>query len=297
MKGAGKNPAGKGAGDRGKPRAYGKRPICVAGHFGEFLQGRLGPDGPVVLITLPCPALGVRLLRGPDGDGAGPAGIWPRAPGERALRARLFAALGRRQIRRARWVLRSSLPPGGGAGASTAALVALARAASRGNDEGRMARIARACLAAEGAVDPLMLDHPGRVLWASRRATIMARFGALPGLTILGGLYGPPRRTDPLDSDFPDIADLVGQWPEALRKPEALAALASESARRTLAHRGPPGDPTERLAQLTGALGFAIAHTGAARALIFARGAVPAAAPQQARAAGLRGVIQFEPEP
>ena len=32
----------------------------VAGHFGEWLQGRLGPDGPVALVTLPCPVRACR---------------------------------------------------------------------------------------------------------------------------------------------------------------------------------------------------------------------------------------------
>ncbi|WP_363322866.1 asparaginase domain-containing protein, partial [uncultured Alcanivorax sp.] len=30
-------------------------PATVTGHFGEWVQGRFGPEGPVVLITLPCP--------------------------------------------------------------------------------------------------------------------------------------------------------------------------------------------------------------------------------------------------
>ena len=33
--------------------------LRVAGHFGELLQGRIGRDGPVALVTLPCPVLGV----------------------------------------------------------------------------------------------------------------------------------------------------------------------------------------------------------------------------------------------
>ncbi|BAJ82867.1 BluE protein (plasmid) [Acidiphilium multivorum AIU301] len=28
--------------------------IAVLGHFGEFLQGRIGPGGPVALVTVPC---------------------------------------------------------------------------------------------------------------------------------------------------------------------------------------------------------------------------------------------------
>ena len=39
----------------------------VAGHFGEWIQGRLGPDGPLALVTVACPALSVRAVR-EDGD-------------------------------------------------------------------------------------------------------------------------------------------------------------------------------------------------------------------------------------
>ena len=35
----------------------------VPGHFGEWLQGRLGAGGPVVLVTVACPALAVRATR------------------------------------------------------------------------------------------------------------------------------------------------------------------------------------------------------------------------------------------
>ena len=31
-------------------------PHTVAGHFGELLQGRLGPSGPLALVTLPTAA-------------------------------------------------------------------------------------------------------------------------------------------------------------------------------------------------------------------------------------------------
>lgn len=48
------------------------RQARVAGHFGELVQGRLGPDGPVALITLPCPALTVQATWRP-----GPGfGLW-----------------------------------------------------------------------------------------------------------------------------------------------------------------------------------------------------------------------------
>ncbi|WP_319800442.1 hypothetical protein [Pararhodobacter zhoushanensis] len=41
-------------------------PLRVAGHFGELMQGRLGSEGPVVLVSLPCPALSVEI--GGTGD-------------------------------------------------------------------------------------------------------------------------------------------------------------------------------------------------------------------------------------
>ncbi|TPE49769.1 biphenyl 2,3-dioxygenase [Amaricoccus solimangrovi] len=206
------------------------------------------------------------------------------------------ALLGRLRIApRGAFRLRIDAPPGGGAGASTAARVALARAAALG--AGRPAPVpetlARACVATEGASDPLMYPDPARLLWSSRTGHVLAMAPALPPLEILGGFLGPPRRTDPRDTDFPDIADLARAWPSATADAAALAALASESARRTLAHRGLPADPTEALGRGLGALGFAIAHTGSARALLFRPGRVPPGAAAALRAAGFAGVIRF----
>lgn len=70
-------------------------------------------------------------------------------------------------------------------------------------------------------------------------------------------------------------------------------ALASESARRTLALRGPVGDPTAEIARALGAAGYAIAHTGAARAFLFVPGTLPAGAGAVLRAAGLTGIRRF----
>ncbi|WP_199178572.1 propanediol utilization protein [Acidimangrovimonas sediminis] len=259
-------------------------PATVAGHFGEFLQGRLGPQGPVALVTLPCPALRARASHRPGAFAL-------HQPDARVMTrqaaARFLAGLG--LPRRGRFVLKLDMPPGGGAGASTAARVALARAAAV-QDPGA---IARACLASEGALDPLMFDHPARRLWASRLGRMLAPLPPPPRFEVLGGFLGPMRRTDPRDMAFPDIADLAAAWPGACTDPAAAAALASASARRTLALRHPGGDPTEGLARRFGALGFAIGHTGAARALLFAPGTVPDAAPDALRAAGFRHVLRF----
>ena len=65
-----------------------------------------------------------------------------------------------------------------------------------------------------------------------------------------------------------------------------MAALASESARRTLALRGPADDPSAEIVRALGAAGHAIAHTGAARAFLFAPGTLPEGAGAVLRAAG-----------
>ena len=94
----------------------------MAGHFGEWLQGRLGADGPVVLVTLSCPDLGVTAVRVGDGPFCVEQSkeIIPRVVAERLFRA-LDAPLS------GRFRLSADMPLGAGAGASTAALVALAR--------------------------------------------------------------------------------------------------------------------------------------------------------------------------
>ncbi len=262
----------------GKPQR-----IRVAGHMGELVQGRLGPDGPVALITLPCPVLAATASRRP-----GPFHL--HQPGAAVLRPAQAADLLRRLDLpvAGRFTLRSTLPPGGGAGASTAALVALARAA--GAEE---TRIAAACLAVEGASDPLMFTAPERLVWASRRGEVMAPLPALPRLEVLAGFFGPPRRTDPGDDGFPDVSDLLAAWPAACADAAAMAALATASARRTLGSRGPEADPTEGLAQGLGAAGFAIGHTGPARALLFLPGTLPAAAARHLRGAGFRGILHY----
>lgn len=255
--------------------------LHIPGHFGEWLQGRLGPEGPVALITLTCARLGVLARHRPGGTlhlhHAG-------APGRtRALLARLGLPA------RGRFALQPLAAPGHGTGVSTTSLIAIARLAGW---QGAPEDLARACVAVEGASDPLMFPDPERLLWASRIGRIVAQMPALPRYEILGGFYGPPRRTDPGDDRFPDMSDLAADWQGARSLPE-FAMLASESAARTLALRGPSGDPSAALARQIGALGLVIAHTGAARGFVFAPGTVPEGAEGALRAAGLRGVLRF----
>ena len=254
----------------------------VYGHFGELLQGRIGSFGPVALVTLPCPRLYAE------------AGLTQsRAFGLYQSQKALAPTALRHLLQdlalpvRGKFFLRLSMPLGGGAGASTAALLALGMAA--GAQPG--VALEAAVLAAEGASDPLLHARPERVLWASRLGVVLEDLPPLPRFEVLGGFLGPGQRTDPLDHHFPDISDLLAAWPG----PDlaTMANLASQSARRTLALRGPANDPTEDLARRHGALGFCIAHTGAARGLIFAPRTVPQAAAADLRAAGFSRITQF----
>jgi uncharacterized protein involved in propanediol utilization len=254
--------------------------VRVAGHAGELLQGRLGPQGPVALVTLPCPVLTVTARHVPGGPGLAVTGA-PVLSAARALR--FLAMLGRRLT--GRIDLSADMPPGGGAGSSTAALVALARLAGATDPDA----IARACVAVEGASDPLMFAHPARHLWASRRGVTLAQLPPPPPLGLAVGFLGAGRLTDPADHAFPDIADLAAAWPAASADPAALAALASESARRTLTLRA-EASPLPALAAATGAIGFAIAHTGAAVALLYRQGAVPKEVPARMALAGVTGI-------
>lgn len=269
--------------------------VQVCGHFGELLQGRLGPSGPLALITLPCPALRVHARRHVPQNGlqihvpkAAPRAITPQ-------QARQFLAKIGHGLR-GRISLASDMPLGAGAGVSTATLIALARLAGW---RGLPLNLARACVAHEGASDPLMLPNPERVLWASREGRILAHLPALPAFDIVGGFWGAPTPTNPADQTFPDIAPLIGAWRSAAlaQNLDALARLCSQSAQATLALRGPAQDPTPALALALGAKGFVIAHTGAARGLIFAKGTAPQGCAQSLRQAGLSGVLCFTHRP
>ncbi len=146
-----------------------------------------------------------------------------------------------------------------------------------------------------------MLPAPAAALWASREGRALAPLPPPPVFDVVGGFHGRPQRTDPADEGFADIADLARAWPEAAARGDraALAALAAESARRNAALRGGPSlDPLAEAARACGALGVAAAHTGSARALLFAPGAGdPNAAAAALRALGLTRVLRFRTDP
>lgn len=246
------------------------------------MQGRLGPDGPVALITL-TPA-GLRVVaRWRAGSGLACQSV-THGPMDPALLARFARALG--GLPPGRTLLRVPYPPGLGTGMSTAGLLGVAAFAGRALAP---LALARACVAAEGASDPLMFAQPSRFLWASRQGRILARLPPQPHAHLLAGFWGPARPTQAGDLAYADVSDLVERW-KAEAPLATRAALASESAARCVALRGPSEDPTERLAKDLGALGWMMSHSGAARALIFAPGALPRHGMAALREAGLRGV-------
>ena len=236
-----------------------KTEISVAGHFGEFLQGRIGDR--VLLASLPCPDLHVRLDLSPDEP------LSVEFSGNPVLNEAdilsLTQSVGETPTGRHRFTL--NMPAGGGAGASTAARVAVLRLYRPDLSPDQMAQI---CLRSEGAVDPLMFPGAAQMIWASRQAETVATRPKLPKGRVIGGFYGPPRRTDPADSDFAEISDLQSAWTGATTL-QKVAEISTESARRNRALRGPAEDPTFDLAKELGAIGVAVAHTGSARGLIF----------------------------
>ncbi|MBM3615803.1 MAG: propanediol utilization protein [Alphaproteobacteria bacterium] len=256
-------------------------PIFLPCHFGEWLQGRLGPQGPLALVTLMPKGVALTAWRHPARALACHAIGYGALPP--AVLVRFGRTLGPVQ---SRTFLRLPYPPGMGTGMSTAGLLAAAGVGFAPEV------LARACIAAEGASDPLMYPLPARLLWAPRLGQVLGELPPQPRAHLLAGFWGPPRPTRAGDQDYDDISDLVTAW-QAGGDLAHFAALASESARRCLARRGPVGDPTEALACDLGALGFAISHSGAARALIFRPGQVPPQAVARLREAGLRGVHQL----
>lgn len=252
----------------------------VSGHFGEWLQGRQGPDGPVVLVTVRCPVLCAHV------------------PGQGLHLAEMLDAQQLEAFCKAMGMRPQSLPDlscdmplGAGAGASTASLLAVARAVGYVADPEALAAL---CITIEGASDPLMYDAPDRLLWASRQGRVLGHMAAPPMCEILGGYWGATERTVAGDAAFPDVSDLIDTWRAAVaaRDVAGVARVASASAERCAEMRG-PADPMPDLVRDIGALGHLRAHTGSARGLIFAPGQIPATADAMLREAGLRDILRF----
>jgi len=266
--------------------------VSVAGHFGELLQGRLGVDGPVALVSLPCPELQLKANFTPD-NAFNVAVTDPSGAEIPTLKDHLATLLRALDLPvQGQFSFASDMPAGGGAGLSTTLLVAVCRMAGLTDP----VEIARRCHAIEGATDPLMFNHAERILWASREVRKLEELPPLPAFQVIGG-FGPHRiRTNPNCANFPDISDLLPQWCDAAQAQDLsrLAQLSTCSAQRALTAQGVwANDPIQRLARETGALGVVTAHTGAARGLIFAKGEIPAQTDSALQKAGFSQITCF----
>ena len=260
----------------------------ASGHFGEWLQGKLGPKGPIVLISVPCNKFWVQVSWASTStfQYTDPLPALSLERAKTVLKAFGISMDGSIQAR-------SNIEAGAGLGASTASLLALAKAVS--NQDLGAADLARTLVSIEGASDPLMYPDFDRLLWASREAKIIDHFPAPPQFEVLGGCWGRPSATDPKDQNFPEIGDLIEDWHEAAGRNDAerIASLATESFRRTSELRTSALDPSEDLARSLGALGIIRAHTGSARGFLFKPGTAPSSGLHQLQEAGYSSTVQF----
>ena len=278
----------------GEPDAPAPAPsvVRVAGHFGELVQGRLGRGGPVALVTLPCPALVTEVRFRPA-----PGPLETAAPDSAKLTA--AAGLALRAMASPGWGgrldLRRASRPGGGAGQSTADALGAVRAVARAFGRRPSAEEeARLCLAAEGAVDPLM--HDGAVLFASREARVVRRLGSLPPLRVVGGFAGPGVPTDPGDDGFPDMRAVFERLGRAVAAGDldGLAAAARASAEANQARNpNPAWAEVLRAGRRSGALGPVVAHTGSAIGLLLAADMPAGPVARALSGIGLEDVISF----
>ena len=276
------------AAPRRAPQAAGAE---VAGHLGELIQGRLGPDGPVALVTLPCPMLVTRV-------GYTPAQGAVTADEPVSAKARAAARLALAEIGADGWggslAIDRPAAPGLGLGSSTAETLGAVRAVARAFGVRLSPRREGAlCLAAEAAVDPLMWPAP--VLFASREGRVVERLAPLPPMRLVGGAAGPPRPTDPTDNHFPELGPLFRDLSAALAAGDlsGVAAAASRSAEANqVRNPNPAWEPVRLLAARHGALGVAVSHTGPAIALILAPDS-PADPAAELAALGLAPVLDY----
>ena len=260
----------------------------ASGHFGEWLQGRIGPKGPIALISVQCPVFWAQVSYA-SGDAFQYTDPLPALSSDRAMA--LLSALSlpvQGSISG-----RTNIEAGAGLGASTSSLLALAKALIKRDIHPE--DLAKILVAIEGASDPLMFPDFDRLLWASREARVVNHFPAPPQFEVIGGCWGAPSETDPRDQNFPDIADLVEAWRPAITASdrEKTAAIATESFRRTTAIRNRSVEPTEDLARDLGALGVIRAHTGSARGFLFEPGRAPSTGLHQLQEAGYSPPVTF----
>lgn len=268
-----------------KTFAEDRRIVSVCGHFGEFIQGRLGVNEPIVLITVPSNQYKVKVIY-TKGD------FKVEQKGTHFYTSSVIFDL----VKTAKLSIHGnihinlSMPEACGVGSSTATRVAVLRAIKPNIS---MKTLVDACIKHEGASDPIMYKVPERLLWAPRTGKVLKRMPKVPKISCIGGFYGSPLKTDPFDSKFPLIGDLIDLWQLPKKTDKFLAELCSESSERTIKYRKICDDPTKLIARKIGALGYSIAHTGNVRNFIFPFNRIPSSTEKMLADYGFRNIQQF----
>lgn len=264
----------------------------VSGHFGELVQGRLGPDGPVALVTLPCPCLVTEVWFQPQPSDLAVDGDAPHA---RRLAMQLLANWAPEGMGGTLRINRAATP-GTGAGSSTSDLLGTIRAIAAAFRVAPAPEVeASLCLDIEGAVDPLM--H-GSVLFASREGRVLRALPPLPAFQVVGGFAGPGQPTDPGDLDFPEMTSVFAALEAAMAKGD-LAGVAQAAQHSAKANQdrnpNPVWDEVTSMATKLGALGVVVSHTGSAIGLILPPGQATGPTEAALCSMGLTGVLAFQP--
>ena len=259
--------------------------VIVNGHFGEFIQGKLGVTEPLVLVTIPSRFYKVQVTyrKGSFGVVQNGTSFYDRSVVSELAKLANVRLKGRITIC-------LSMPEACGLGSSTATRVGILRAISPSISVNSIVSI---CLKHERALDPIMYKSPERLLWAPREGKIVEKLPRLPEISCIGGLFGSPLKTNPLDNNFPIIKDLVDKWKQKNMTDKNFAEICAESSERTIRIKKLHDDPTRQIAKEIGALGFSIAHTGNARNFIFPNESIPSNAEKILSSYGFKNVHRF----
>jgi uncharacterized protein involved in propanediol utilization len=253
------------------------------GHHGELLQGAFEMADGIHrgLVTLPCALFrthATATLR----CGTGRVVATPCWKEKAARAAALTLAMLELPDLDVELRLESNIPTSRGFGSSTADVVAAVRAvmdaAGRARPDSVLARVA---VEAETASDPLMIDRV--VLFAQRSGRILQELGRrLPPIAALGFATsdGSSRGVDTLShppadyssAEIDDFARLRADMSRAVRDgdPAGLGKVSTESAWINQGFLPVPRlERIQRVADLSGAVGVQVAHSGDVAALLF----------------------------
>ncbi len=251
----------------------------VSTHFGELLQGQFIFGGCVHrgLITLPCPVYYSNAKFEPIFG----ASISVKPPKrEKALKAVLLAL---KHIGRPDWggslQLESNIPQSIGGGSSSGDVVAAIRAVAAAfkthiSDE----EIALLAVAAETASDSTMFEDGNAVLFAQREGVLLETFGVLPELEAVGITDG--NKVDTLsyppavynDDEIRMFMGLLEEFRKAIvnNDAEGIANVATQSSIINQKFLPKPNfDELLGLAEVVGAVGVSVSHSGSALTFLF----------------------------